>query len=864
MSFAFPFFLKNGVKKKRDYVEQQNINNREQVYPTLASMIQSRQSPDPSPTSSSRSHPITVTPPSAPAYPLEPEELEDNRFYQYIRSHFNQIFSRSSVVCIPHSRSLEGLVLTKDFIETHSYNASPYYRGQYQAANGKVISIEHLMISTVNGFREQRTVYVKAEEWVYISNKKIRVFMIERPLEGEPPRHYHNVNTISIPVKRNSRTDLDFLTMFPENTEALNELQLTVEEFVNTYVYIRGFNSYTVEKIQHIYVKAYKTILQRNKLLRDACRIQSEHDHFLEQVENVVMGFLHEKIWIHSLRSILQSQDNYLQSISRAYAKESIPISRYGVSHPISEMPLSCFTKAIQCLRCVDMDIGSLPLSFDDERISNEHPAFTPLEKLVCVKLTLDLISEAVDKYMKSTTVDSNHNDSFVTTDEMIPMLAYVLMHSQISRLASLAFYMEHFRLSHIERSEHSFALVTLKTAIEFLKGDPLSLLDACSGASTLSSASTSSAILSPQIQSLRTRSTSFGSPLSSPPASTASSHASHYRSTSLTSQNTSQSTYEDTTPTATNSLPLHHHHPSHHSHHHPSHPATARVLHHRKSQSADLQNIIHPPIVTVSVPMPDNNTPYERHRRNSLSPSVVVRPPIVLPGVRENRKSLDIPNDWMLHSDDSCDLPSSSIHTHSRSSPHTGLKNAPLSYTRPIVSTTFPTISSASVSPTTEEAQYDHPREIYPTTTSYTADTNTNSGTISGSNNNNNSSSSNTPTYYHPIALSTREYRKSDSIHNSLPDTPRLAQSLSTTATTAKRAELYNQPPTIINIRDRVSFDSMKRPASICMDTRSMNSNGSQEEVDELMGDFLRGLQSMEGDIVGERSGSFRSYRHL
>jgi hypothetical protein len=46
--------------------------------------------------------------------------------------------------------------------------------------------------------------------------------------------------------------------MFAENVEPLMELQSAVQEFVDTYVYIRGFNNYTVEKIQHIYTKAYK------------------------------------------------------------------------------------------------------------------------------------------------------------------------------------------------------------------------------------------------------------------------------------------------------------------------------------------------------------------------------------------------------------------------------------------------------------------------------------------------------------------------------------------------------------------------------------------------------------------------------
>ncbi|KAI8374437.1 uncharacterized protein BYT42DRAFT_499678 [Radiomyces spectabilis] len=328
--------------------------------------------------------------------PLEEEELDDNRFYRYMRSHFNQIFIRSYVVCIPHSRSLEGMVLTKDFIETHCYNPSPYYRGQYQAANGKVVAIEYPLISTVSGFKEARTIHIMAEEWVYVSSKKIRVFMVERPLEGELPQHYHNANIISIPTVRNSKTDLDFLNMFPENAEALVELQATVQEFVDTYVYIRGFNTYTVEKIQNIYVKAYKTILQENKLLRDACRIQSEHDHYLELVENVVMGFLHEKIWVQSLKTILQSQDNYLDSICRAYAKDTITLSRYAVSHPLGDMPLSYFEDTIACLRR-----------------QQSQPAFTPLEKIICIKTTLDLISAAVDKFLQDVTMGSSHHGRF-------------------------------------------------------------------------------------------------------------------------------------------------------------------------------------------------------------------------------------------------------------------------------------------------------------------------------------------------------------------------------------------------------------------------------------------------------------------
>lgn len=46
--------------------------------------------------------------------------------------------------------------------------------------------------------------------------------------------------------------------MFPENLEALHELQIAVHEFTDSYVYIKGYNKCTVERIQHMYMKTYR------------------------------------------------------------------------------------------------------------------------------------------------------------------------------------------------------------------------------------------------------------------------------------------------------------------------------------------------------------------------------------------------------------------------------------------------------------------------------------------------------------------------------------------------------------------------------------------------------------------------------
>ncbi|KAI9256285.1 hypothetical protein EDC94DRAFT_565250 [Helicostylum pulchrum] len=341
---------------------------------------------------------------------LQAEELDENFFYKHVMTHFHSLFCESAIVCIPHSRSIEGLVLTKDIIETHCFQMSPYFCGQYRATKQKqkIIELDDPIISTIEGFKEVRTVHIMDEEVSYKRNNKIRILLIDRLLEGEPPKYHYHKHAITIPPVRNSRTDLEFLNMFPENLEALYELQTAVQEFTDSYVYIKGYNKCTVERIQHMYMKTYRTILQRNKLLQDSCRTPSEHDQFLELVENVVMSFLHKKIWIQSLQSLLSSQDNYLDTVCYTYS--TVTLSQYSIRYPISEMNLSCFRDAINNFKRLDSDII-------DTTTKHSPLAFTPLEKLTVLKTTLDLISLAVSDYVKdfgNGTCGKNNNYLFV------------------------------------------------------------------------------------------------------------------------------------------------------------------------------------------------------------------------------------------------------------------------------------------------------------------------------------------------------------------------------------------------------------------------------------------------------------------
>lgn len=94
---TLPFFHKTGVKKKKE-----SKNTKESNYPTLSSLIHKT-----TPMEEQQQQNVDL---------LEPEEIDENFFYKHIVTHFHSLFCDSAIICIPHSRSIEGLVLTKDII----------------------------------------------------------------------------------------------------------------------------------------------------------------------------------------------------------------------------------------------------------------------------------------------------------------------------------------------------------------------------------------------------------------------------------------------------------------------------------------------------------------------------------------------------------------------------------------------------------------------------------------------------------------------------------------------------------------------------------------------------------------------------
>jgi len=99
----------------------------------------------------------------------------------------------------------------------------------------------------------------------------------------------------------------------------------------------------------------------------------------------------------------------------------------------------------------------------------------TPLEKMSCIQKTIDGILKAVAEFLDDATTKLmfSSKDVFLTTDDLLPILCYIIISSNPNPfLFSNFIYLNHFQINDTIGSELDFTLVTFQAVLELLKNN--------------------------------------------------------------------------------------------------------------------------------------------------------------------------------------------------------------------------------------------------------------------------------------------------------------------------------------------------------------------------------------------------------
>jgi hypothetical protein len=165
------------------------------------------------------------------------------------------------------------------------------------------------------------------------------------------------------------------------------------------------------------------------------------------------MAFLYPSLYTDSILHMLRLEDQAFNRLLATYKQRGIPFRDFGVGldvlpdlHPaigtlgrlsssatVSDLPLDAAEVLSEVLPAPYWDVLSV------------WNAKTPLYSTGVIRQMLDKVVHAVESITPLTGHGHRHG---VGTDELIPLLAYVIVQAQPLNLESLLFYVTHFRLS--------------------------------------------------------------------------------------------------------------------------------------------------------------------------------------------------------------------------------------------------------------------------------------------------------------------------------------------------------------------------------------------------------------------------------
>ena len=328
-----------------------------------------------------------------------------------------------------------------------------------------------------------------------------------------PDAQSTSVETSLVPSRRQFLADFVFLLDPPQEVQllqaplhaALETLVRAASDFTSAYVYVPGFDAYNVSRIRRgILSKAWQAF-ETCKGDDDTSLLGHEgRARLLLLLENVVMGHCHGKIY-SSIRAVYRSADEAVDNVVCTYQELQVSLDDLSVGFPAICRRPALLDRAIfiaKHLGDADEDLehllvdcnfglirtlakqGDLTSSSSDDSIyytpeRNRGRIRTPLDVFDVLQATLEEIGSALEKASKSSLDKRGATRASLGTDELLPVLAYVLIRAGPMKLVSLLYYARQFGLSDAISSQSNWALVTHDAVIEYLRRDPLQLCSA-------------------------------------------------------------------------------------------------------------------------------------------------------------------------------------------------------------------------------------------------------------------------------------------------------------------------------------------------------------------------------------------------
>ncbi|XP_069135097.1 ankyrin repeat domain-containing protein 27-like [Argopecten irradians] len=351
--------------------------------------------------------------------------------------------------------------------QTHILRPSPYFQSEFLTlkSSEKIVHLEESgkELRTGDGFTCPCTVKILTEELGYNKDyKPFKILVIEKPLDIFNP-----VTSSQTRVRTGSEriSEKDAVLSVSECREILSEeygqvmktLDDSIRVFEANYMILTEYMDDACRRLQEISHAAVEKCLKCGK------RQQKGKSHLSREeldtvIESYVVGSVHTKLFC-AIRDKLTTDDECL--LQKCKQLEGVTPDKLKVRRDFT-----------------------CPLPAAVVELANVDGLKTPLEKLHCLKTTIDCItdtimSHVIDTHNSSVSLSPSQDIPRLTSDDLIPILVTVIAQSRCTHLASNMFYIETFHWSTEinDRDNLSYCMVTFKAAVQYMINTDFSYL---------------------------------------------------------------------------------------------------------------------------------------------------------------------------------------------------------------------------------------------------------------------------------------------------------------------------------------------------------------------------------------------------
>ena len=369
-----------------------------------------------------------------------------------------QIEEHSLVVCAPITTALTrlGLVVNRTFFMNHVLRPSPFFKNQYESLNEAVtmeIDNEEILVHKSNNISLSPPFKIKvlSEELMYPSksckNKKpFRIFSINIPfniVSNHAALEKLNDNDLVYPEVETVQAAVSFFNKWPENILVLRKFAKIFESFTQTYIPVPGYESHASTKINIMIEELMEALTITNLEFKN---MYNTSPNLLIPIQRLVvaysMGFLYEKIYTNICLPATRADDFAFQELLFAHT-DTLKPSQLGLPPHL----------------CISVHIPA-------ETISHLPAKCSPGEKIHSIMLTMQQIKEAVNV----NTLATSTGTAFITNDELIPLLGYVILRARLTNAFGNVFFLEYFSfIPNRAVSQEHFYVTSFKAAVEYL-----------------------------------------------------------------------------------------------------------------------------------------------------------------------------------------------------------------------------------------------------------------------------------------------------------------------------------------------------------------------------------------------------------